>query len=255
MSKSFKTEVLYGFHPVCEALNAGKRSFYEFYTVKSKASKRLEKILSRAESSMIPVKKITPSQFHSLVGTEQHQGIGAMVSMYPLAEFSDIVGRSKAAGGNFFLLLLDNIVDPHNLGAIIRTALCAGIDGIIIPKDRSAPPTPAVSRASAGALEHISLAMVTNMANTINALKKKGLWVAGLDQCADRSIFDSDLTGSMAIIIGGEDKGIRPLVKKHCDFLISIPQKVPFNSLNASTAGAIAMYEAVRQRRKKSETD
>jgi len=134
------------------------------------------------------------------------------------------------------------------LGALLRTALCAGVDGIVIPKDRSALPTPAVSKASAGALEHSSLARVTNMVNTIKHLKEKGLWILGLDRIAEQSVFSSDLKGSIALVVGGEAKGIRPLVKKHCDMLMSIPQSSRINSLNASAAGAVVMYEAFRQR-------
>jgi len=151
------------------------------------------------------------------------------------------------------LLLLDNIVDPHNLGALIRTSLCVGIDGVIITKDRSALPTPAVSRSSAGALEHISLTLATNMVSTINLLKKKGIWIVGMDKAAKTPIFSFDFSGSIAIVIGGEEKGIRPLVKKHCDFATSIPQEGPVTSLNASVAGAVVMYEAFRQRKMKKE--
>jgi 23S rRNA (guanosine2251-2'-O)-methyltransferase len=243
-----KTEILYGIHPVVEALKAGRRDFFEVYISKDKISKRLEKVVAFAESRKIPIKKVKLQQLKSMAGTDMHQGIGVKASIYPLAEISDIVDNSKSADANHFLLLLDNVLDPHNLGAIIRTALCVGIDGIVIPRDRSASPTPAVSKASAGALEHVFLARVTNMVDTIKALKKKGVWIAGMDMAADRSIFSTDFTGSIAIVIGGEEKGIRPLVKKHCDFLISIPQIGGINSLNASVAGAVVMYEAFRQR-------
>jgi len=152
--------------------------------------------------------------------------------------------------GHLFLLLLDNIVDPQNLGALIRTALCSGVNGIIIPNDRSAMPTPSVSKASAGALEHIKMACVTNLVNAVKELKGNGVWIAGLDRSSKQVLYDSDLTGHLGIIVGGEDKGVRPLVAKNCDFLISIPQTGPVNSLNASVAGAVVMYEALRQRRK-----
>ena len=144
--------------------------------------------------------------------------------------------------------MLDNIQDPQNLGAIIRTALCVGVDGIILPKDRSAQPTPSVSKASAGALEHINLARVTNLVQTIKHCKKSGLWVIGLQKDAGQSIYTGDLTGSIAIVLGGEQKGMRPLVKNNCDFLFSIPQQGPVDSLNASAAAAVAMYESFRQR-------
>ena len=150
---------------------------------------------------------------------------------------------------NSFLLLLDNIMDPHNLGALIRTALCVGVNGVIIPKDRSAQPTPTVSKSSAGALEHICLSRVTNMVNTITMLKKSGLWIAGMDKISADSIFTCDMKRFNAIVIGGEGKGLRPLVKKNCDMLLSIPQTGPLDSLNASAAGAVVMYEAFRQRR------
>jgi len=139
-------------------------------------------------------------------------------------------------------------VDPHNLGALLRTALCATLSGVIIPKDRSAEPSATVSKSSAGALEHIRLATVVNMVNTIKELKKNNIWIIGLDKDGDQSIYENDFTGNIALIVGGEESGIRPLVKKNCDFLSVIPQNGPVSSLNASVAGAIAIYEAYRQR-------
>jgi len=244
-----KTEILYGIHPVFEALKAGRRDIFEIYIAKDKTSKRIEKVAAFAESIEIPVERVKPLELKSMAGTDLHQGIGAKTSLFPLTGISDIVDSIQRDEANHLLLLLDNILDPNNLGALVRTALCVGVDGIIVPKDRSALPTPTVSKASAGALEHVRLARVTNMVNTIKALMEKGMWIAGMDKASDRSIFFSDLTGSIAIVIGGEEKGIRPLVKKHCDFLMSIPQTGPVDSLNASVAGAVAMYEAFRQRK------
>lgn len=246
-----KTEVLYGIHPVFEALKAGRRNFYKIYLSQDKASKRLKKILEVAASFKIPIERIKTSKLESIAGTELHQGIGASVSPYPLAGLSDIIDKRRPADAGHFLLMLDNVVDPHNLGALIRTALCVGIDGVVITRDRSAMPTPAVSRSSAGALEHIVLAIATNMVSTMNLLKKKGIWIVGMDKVAQSSIFSFDFSGSIAVIIGGEEKGIRSLVKKHCDFIASIPQEGPVTSLNASVAGAVVMYEAFRQRKVK----
>ena len=246
--KIVKTEILYGINPVLEALKAGRRDFFAVYIAKKKISQRLEKVLTLTEAKKIPVEWVETSQLKSLTGTDQHQGIGARASRFPLSGISGIIDSIRPDDTNHLLLLVDNVMDPHNLGALIRTALCVGVEGIIIPKDRSVPPTPAVSKASAGALEHIRLARATNMVNTIKTLKEKGWWIAGMEKASDKSIFLSDLTGRLAIIIGGEEKGMRPLVKKHCDFLMSIPQKGPINSLNASVAGAVAMYEAFRQR-------
>jgi 23S rRNA (guanosine2251-2'-O)-methyltransferase len=185
----------------------------------------------------------------SISGSEHHQGIGVQTGPYPFVKVSDILATIHDGQSKSFLLLLDNIMDPHNLGALIRTALCVGVNGIIIPKDRSAQPTPTVSKASAGALEHIFLSRVTNMVNTIKMLKKSGLWIAGMDKVSSESIFACDMKEFNAIVIGGEGKGVRPLVKKHCDMLLSIPQIGPLDSLNASVAGAVVMYEAFRQKR------
>ena len=243
-----KTEIIYGINSVFEALKADRRKIYEIYIAENKASERIAKIVKYAESKKIPVKKVKISQLKSIAGTTQHQGISAKVNPYVMAGLSDIIGSDLVNDNSRFLLLLDNVLDPQNLGAIIRTALSAGIEGIIIPKDRSAMPTPSVSKASAGAIEHISLIRVTNMVDTIKVLKQQGVWVVGLDKGADKTVYSSDLTGSVAIVIGGEEKGIRPLVRKNCDFLVSIPQIGQVNSLNASVAAAIAMYEAFRQR-------
>ena len=243
-----KKEILYGIHPVFEALKAGRRDFFEVYIAKDKTSKRIDKLVAIAESMKIPVERVEPLTLKSMTGTDLHQGLGARTGPFPISEISDIFDGVRSNDANHLLLLLDNIMDPHNLGALIRTALCVGVDGIIIPRDRSVPPTPAVSKSSGGALEHIRLARVTNMVNTIKDLKEKGLWIAGMEKTSDKSIFFSDLTGPVAIVIGGEEKGMRPLVKKHCDFLMSIPQTGQVNSLNASVAGAVVMYEAFRQR-------
>ncbi len=243
-----KKEILYGIHPVMEAFKASRRNFFEVYIAKDKISKRLEKAINLAEALKIQINNVKSSQLKTMTGSDMHQGIGVKVSPYPLANISDIIDRPKLPNCDNFLLIIDNVLDPQNLGALVRTAVCVGIDGIIIPRNRSASPTPTVSKASAGALEHVYLSRTTNIVNTIKLLKKNGLWIAGLDRAAEKSIYISDLTHPLAVVIGGEEKGIRPLVKKYCDFLISIPQAGKIDSLNASVAGAVVMYEAFRQR-------
>lgn len=243
-----KTEILYGIHPVHEALTARRRKIYEIYLHKDRKSDRLDRLASLATSRGVPVRTIGSGDLKGRAGTAGHQGAAARVDPFPPTTVSDILDAGPAKGRAHFLLMLDNIQDPQNLGAIIRTALCAGIDGVIMAKDRSASPTPAVSRASAGALEHILLSRVTNLVQTIKHCKKSGLWIMGLEKDAKRSVYDGDMTGSTAIVLGGEQKGLRPLVKKNCDFLVSIPQLGAVDSLNASVAAAIAMYEVVRQR-------
>jgi 23S rRNA (guanosine2251-2'-O)-methyltransferase len=241
------TELLYGFHPVREALSAGRRRVFKIYIDKDKRSGRLDQLVSLAETKGVQRKQIARGDFKSLTGTTDHQGAAAVVGPYPQAAVLDLLQADRLKGQRF-LLMLDNVQDPQNLGAIVRTALCAGVQGVIVPKDRSASPTPAVSKASSGALEHIQLVRVTNLVQTIKICKNNGLWVIGLQKEAAQSIYAVDLSGSIAIVIGGEQKGIRHLVKQNCDLLASIPQLGTLNSLNASAAAAIAMYEALRQR-------
>jgi 23S rRNA (guanosine2251-2'-O)-methyltransferase len=243
-----KSELLYGIHPVFEALAAGRWRVYVIYLDKEKLPGRLAQIESMAEARGVLKKSIAPGDFKALTGTIGHQGAAAVVSPYPQVTVHDILQTVQGEDGKHFLLMLDNIQDPQNLGAIIRTALCVGIQGVIVPKDRSAPPTPAVSKASAGALEHIRLVRVANLVQTIKHCKTSGLWIMGLQKDAAQSIYAADLSGSIALVLGGEQKGIRRLVKKHCDFLVSIPQQGALNSLNASVAAAVAMYEVFRQR-------
>lgn len=243
-----KDEILYGFHPVYEALRAGRRTFREIYILKQTRNKRIEWIRAAAGRKDILLKDAGPETFQAITGAVSHQGICARVTAYTFADAAGLLKSVLSAARSPLLLLLDHIVDPHNLGAIIRTAACVGVEGIIIPKDRSAYPTPAVSRISAGAMEHMPLVQVNNMVNFVKTLKDQDFWIVGLDQNAGQSIYRSDLTGAIGLVIGGEEKGIRPLVKKNCDFLVSIPQSGPVASLNASVAGAIAIYESYRQR-------
>lgn len=244
-----KKEILYGFHPVLEGLKANRRKFHEIYLAEGRTRKRIEPVADKASAMSIPVKWVHRQHIQALTGLDTHQGVAAAVSPYPLSDLSELTARSSDNPGPCFFLLIDTIQDPHNLGALIRTALCADITGVVIPKDRSAEPSPTVSKASAGALEHVRLAAVVNMVKAIHDLKKNHVWIVGLDKDGDRSIYENDFSGDIALVVGGEESGIRPLVKKNCDFLSFIPQHGPVTSLNASVAGAVAMYEAYRQRR------
>lgn len=249
MKRESAPEILYGLHPVAEALAAGRRIFYEIYYLKDKANRRIEQVLDTAAARGIPSRKIAPEQLRSMVKNEAHQGIAARVSPLPEVPLAGLAPCASGDATPCFILAIDHVVDPHNLGALIRTALCAGVTGVVIPRDRSARPTPAVSKTSAGALEHIRLARVINLANTMKNLKKNGIWFIGLDKSGDTSIYDVDLSGNIGLVVGGEKSGIRPLVKRECDFISFIPQSGPVTSLNASVAGGIAIYEAYRQRR------
>jgi len=229
-------------------MKAGRRRFREIYIAKEKIPPRLEPLTGLAAKRGIPVKMVSRSKLGTMSGTELHQGIGASVSQYPFAELSDIISGPKEALQDKYFLIIDSVEDPQNLGTLIRTALCAGTSGIIIPKNRAASPTPASSKASAGAIEHAHITMVTNIVSTIQTLKKYGVWIVGTDMKARESIFSTDLAFPAAVVIGSEGKGIRPLVKKNCDLLVSIPQCGPVSSLNASAAGAVILYEVFRQR-------
>jgi 23S rRNA (guanosine2251-2'-O)-methyltransferase len=241
-------DLLYGYHPVLEALRAHRRRIHGVYLGQGKGAPRRQAIADAARQAGVAVEWVTPQQVTAMVGHSRHQDACAKVSPYPIVEVEDLLADASRMADPAWVLLLDQVVDPQNLGAMARTAHCAGVQGIILPKDRSAPPSAAASKASAGALEHMHLAYVTNLVDTIIKLKDHGLWVAGADRDGGRSIFEADLSGSLALVIGGEEKGLRPLVRKHCDFIVSIPQTGPVGSLNASAAAAVIIYESFRQR-------
>jgi 23S rRNA (guanosine2251-2'-O)-methyltransferase len=243
-----KAEILYGFHPVYEALRAGRRTVHHIYICRQSPNKRIERIQMIAGKKKLPIEKLSAAKLQATTGSPSHQGIAASVAPYPLSDVNDILQTVSSNGRLPFLLLLDHIVDPHNLGALVRTALCAGVDGVIIPKDRSAYPSPAVCKVSSGALEHMHVAQVNNMVRCVKSLKERDVWIAGLDPNAPQSVYAAPLKGALGLVVGGEEKGLRSLVRKNCDFLMSIPQRAILGSLNASVAGAVAMYETYRQR-------
>jgi 23S rRNA (guanosine2251-2'-O)-methyltransferase len=243
-----KTEILFGIHPIDEALKARQRRFTEIYITRDPASKKLSGIVFRAKNLAIPILNVTNDFLNAVSKTDAHQGIGAKTSALPIKELADTLDTIPNADTAPMLLILDSLTDPHNFGALVRSAVSVGIHGIIFPKDRSVAPSPMVSKISAGALEHAPLIRATNLVNTIKRLKAFNFWICGLDGAGEQSIFEVDFSDRMAIVIGSEGKGMRPLVRKQCDFLIHIPQIGPISSLNASVAGAIALYEAFRQR-------
>lgn len=242
------TEILYGIHPVAECLAAGKRKVYKLYLARGRQPGRVAAVLALAKARGIAVEMVEANTLQSLTRSREHQGIGVQVSAFVWASFDTLVDGIPDAPDSPFLLLIDSVKDPRNLGALARTALGVGVQAIVLPKDRSAPPTAAAVKASAGALEHVALIRVTNLARSATILKQTGMWVVGLDRDAPQTLFQVDLSGPLALVVGSEEKGIRPLVKRQCDVLASIPQQGSVQSLNASVAGAVAMYEALRQR-------
>jgi 23S rRNA (guanosine2251-2'-O)-methyltransferase len=240
-------EILYGIHPIREALEARGQRIREIWVSRSGSSTTVHKILIRARGLGIKVRTFDRQRLEVKAGTTRHQGIIAFLSPYGYAEVETIL-QDSLARGPALVLVLDGVEDPQNLGALIRTAYVCGAHGVVVPKDRAAPLTAAVAKASAGAVEHCRVARVTNLRRTLDLLKEKGIWVVGLTMEGDQPIYELDLCQPTALVIGGEAKGIRPLIKQTCDLQASIPQQKRLDSLNAAAAGAMALYEIMRQR-------
>jgi len=204
--------------------------------------------LAIAKEKRIIVVEKDKKQMDEMAQEENHQGVIAIVPPFEYVEIEDILKTAKERGEEPFVLILDGIEDPHNLGSIIRTAETAGVHGIIIPKRRAASVNSTVNKTSAGAVEHMKIARVTNISDTIEELKQEGLWICGTDVSAEKYYYNQDLTGSLGIVIGNEGKGISDKVKKNCDFNVKIPMKGKVTSLNAAVSTGIIIYEAVKQR-------
>jgi len=243
-------QLLYGINPVREALRNKRRAFELFVQIAG-TDHRISKISQMAEELGIPVRRRDRSDLESLAGNSHHQGVVLRVPEFQYADI-DVFLKSRDPADPLFLLVLDGIQDPQNLGALIRSAACAGVHGVIIPKDRAAGITPAVEKASAGAVETVPVMQVTNIAQTIDLLKNSGCWIFGLDSGSAKTIYNADFSGNLAVVIGSEGDGIRPLVRKSCDGVLSIPQYGGVSSLNASVAGGIVLFEAARQRSERS---
>ncbi len=240
--------MIYGMNPVLEALRGTRRAF-ELFVARNLADRRLEKLLALAKEKGVPVRQREKGDIARLCGTEHHQGVALRMEAFAYADLHDLLAATT--GGNGLILVLDGIQDPHNLGALIRTAACAGAAGVVIPKDRAVGVTPTVEKVSAGAAETVPVAQVSNIAQALDLLKEHGFWTYGLAGEGAASLYDQNLIGNVAIVVGGEGEGIRPLVKKGCDVVVSIPLSGGVSSLNASVAGGIALFEVVRQRLKK----
>ncbi|MCG8470867.1 MAG: 23S rRNA (guanosine(2251)-2'-O)-methyltransferase RlmB [Desulfobacterales bacterium] len=246
--KGKASDMLYGINPVSEALKAGRRHIKQLYLASGRRDGRVDALEELASKRNVPVSRVESVTLEKVTGTRQHQGAALDAGALPGVHPQELVAAAEKRGEAPFLVFLDSVEDPRNLGAIVRSALCAGAHGVVLPKDRSAQLTPLVSKSSAGALEHLPVSVVTNLAKTMEELKKEGLWFAGLDAQGDSSLFGGDFSGPLGIVVGSEGKGLRPLVKKGCDFIVSIPLKGEVDSLNASVAASLVMYEVVRQR-------
>jgi 23S rRNA (guanosine2251-2'-O)-methyltransferase len=238
---------LTGIHAVKEALEAARPLEYVL-VAKGRQDTRAEGIVQLARRNGIPVRFEERSQLDRAAGTRDHQGVVAIGATRAANTFGDILASANK-GKPGLIVLLDGVEDPHNLGAIIRTALAAGAHGVIIPERRAAGLTDTVARASAGALAHLPVAKVTNLARTMEEMKEAGYWLVGLDERADKSYTEVDYTSPTGIVMGGEGGGLHELTRKRCDFVVSLPTVGPVKSLNVSVASGVVLFEAVRQRR------
>jgi 23S rRNA (guanosine2251-2'-O)-methyltransferase len=241
-------QMIYGIHPVKEALRSSHLHIEKILVGTQTLHPPLQSILDLANKMKIPVTFTNKKSLERMTKGGVHQNVVGLIKETPYADVGGILSHWKKEGTKALLLILDGIQDPQNFGALIRTALGCGAHGMIIPKDRAIGVTPAVVKASAGAVAHLPIAKVVNIATTIDALKKEGIWVYGASGEAKDLIYQLDLNIDLAIVIGAEGKGIRPLVKKKCDRLFSIPMKGPIASFNASASGGIILYEVIRQR-------
>lgn len=245
----FKNEIIEGRNAVIEALRAG-RNIDKIFISKGEVDKTLGHIASKAREKGIVVVEADRRKLDFMSHTKAHQGVIALAAVREYCTVEDIFAVAEERGELPFIIICDEISDPHNLGAIIRSAECAGAHGVIIPKRRSAGMTAIVDKSSAGALEHMAIARVANIPATIKELKEKGVWVYGTAADGQSQLWQTDLTGSIALVIGSEGDGMGRLVRESCDFIISLPMRGKLNSLNASNAAAITMYEILRQRSK-----
>ena len=241
-------DMVAGRNAVMEALKSS-RSVNKLMIANGSTEGSIKEIIAVAKEKGINIQYWDRSKLDSIARGIRHQGVLAQVAPVQYAELEDILQVAKDRNEPPFIVLLDELEDPHNLGAILRTADAAGVHGVLIPKHRSCPLSATVAKTSAGAVEHVPVARVGNLVQTIKKLKQEGLWVAAADMDG-KDYYDTDLTGPLLLIIGSEGQGVGRLVKEQCDFVVRIPMVGKINSLNASVAGSILMYEAMKQRRK-----
>jgi 23S rRNA (guanosine2251-2'-O)-methyltransferase len=245
-------EVLYGLHPVEEAVRSGSRRLDAVMLARERSDARLERLASLCRAAGVRISLESRDQLTRLSRTDAHQGVVAVVRERPLLDLPDLLGTKTGPQNGLrhrFFLALDGIEDPHNLGALLRTADGAGVDGVILPERRSAPISATVAKTSAGASEHVRIARVTNLVRALEQMKKAGIWVLGLDERGTPDYTEFDFRTDCVLVLGREGAGLHDLVRKTCDHLLRIPMAGAVSSLNVSVAGAVVMYEAMRQRR------
>ena len=246
--EEIQREFLYGRHAVHEALRAGRRRSYRLLIAEGLQPRPiLEEIRAMAAERGIPILQVPRARLDAI--TDSHQGVVAEADPYPYTDLEQAWAESARRPDPPFWLALDCLQDPQNFGTLLRTAEAVGVHAVLFPEHRSAHVTPAVVNASAGAVEHLRVVQVTNLARALERLKERGLWIVGLQQDPRAIRYDqADLSGPIALVVGNEESGIRPLIRRACDFLIYLPMRGRVASLNAATAGAVALYEIARRR-------
>ena len=246
---TLRVAVVYGINAVVESLRARGRAFEYVAVARERNDGRVHRVVSECRSLGVAVRPVAREELDRLAGTQSHQGVVAVTSEKGYSDVDDLLQARR--GKHAFLVVLDGVEDPHNLGAIIRTADAAGADGIVIPERRAVGVTGTVAKASAGASEHMPIARVTNISRTLEQLKKANIWTVGLDERGDQPYDAVDYNMDCALVLGAEGKGLHDLVRRHCDFVVSIPMLGRVPSLNVSVAAGVVMYELARQRRVK----
>src|SRR5437867_2910632 len=239
--------LIYGINAVTEALKARGRAFEWVGVAKERHDLRLQRVIDECRRQAVAVRFVLRSELDRMAGNNAHQGVVAVTSAKQYSDVDDVLTAKR--GQYSLVVVLDGVEDPHNFGAILRTAEAAGADGVVIPERRAAGVTGTVAKASAGASEHLPVAKVTNIARTLEELKAKNLWIVGLDERGKQNYDEVDYKMDCAVVLGAEGKGLHDLVAKKCDFLVSIPMLGKVPSLNVSVAGGVVLYEVVRQRR------
>ena len=242
-------ETIYGRNSVCECLRAERRRVYKLFLAQGVKERGLvAEIVALAQKAKVAIER-TERATLDRIGAVNHQGVAAEVSAYPYTNLGEILTQAERRNEPPFLLLLDCLEDPQNLGTLLRTAEVVGVHGVVIPKRRAVGVTPAVANASAGATEHLQVTRVTNLARAIGELKERGVWVVGLENLPQARLYSQfDLSGPLALVVGSEGRGMRRLVLESCDVVLRLPMRGHIGSLNAAVAGSIALYEAWRQR-------
>jgi len=248
--RSRALQVIYGINPIMEMLQGRAKSVKQIVVAGTRGGENIQALLRLAARSGIPVEYRDRAYLEKLAGTGEHQGVVCLCKDFEYTDLDAVIRNRREPFRDGLVVLLDGITDPQNLGSLLRTAQCFGANGVVIPQDRAAPVTPSAIKASAGAALHLPVARVVNLANTLDRLKKEGYWIYAAEARSGTVLDTVDFEGPVGLVMGSEGEGIRPLVRKKCDFFVSIPLSGTFDSLNVSVAAGILLYDIMRKRRR-----